>query len=139
MFTRSLRFFIVTALCWLSVTAEGAGAAFEELRLFRSTDPLAARDAWGLLTPGPLNPTDFVHRQPARFFYYLQSGSVLVSDQAYVGALQVNLRRLGYYSGPIDGFFSPEVSFAIARLQKAESMRVTGTLTVSVRRVLHLP
>ena len=106
--------------------------------MFRSTDPLAARDEWGLLTPGPLNPTDFEPRPP-RFFYYLQSRNALVSDPAYVGALQVNLRRLGYYYGPIDGFYSNEVSHAIARLQKAESLRVTGTLTVSVRRVLHLP
>ena len=32
-----------------------------------------------------------------------------------------------------------EVSEAIARLQKNYSQRVTGTLTVPVRRVLHLP
>ena len=136
MFTHSLRFFVVTSLFWLGVTAEGG--ALEDLRLFRSTDPLAARDEWGLLTPGPLNPTDFEPRQ-SRLSYYLQPASVLVSDPAYVGALQVNLRRLGYYSGPIDGFYSPEVSFAIARLQKAEALRVTGTLTNSVRRVLRLP
>jgi peptidoglycan hydrolase-like protein with peptidoglycan-binding domain len=49
------------------------------------------------------------------------------------------LRRLGYYCGPIDGVFSGEVSDAIARLQKNYSMRVTGTLTIPVRRALHLP
>jgi hypothetical protein len=35
--------------------------------------------------------------------------------------------------------FTPQVSEAIARLQKNHSMRVTGTLTTPVRRALHLP
>jgi peptidoglycan hydrolase-like protein with peptidoglycan-binding domain len=49
------------------------------------------------------------------------------------------LRRLGYYCGPINGVFTPEVSDGIARLQKNSSMRVTGTLTDPVRRALHMP
>ena len=57
----------------------------------------------------------------------------------YVGAMQAALRRLGYYCGPIDGIFSPEVADAIARLQKNYSLRVTGTFTDSVRWALHLP
>ena len=63
----------------------------------------------------------------------------LIVQPAYVGGLQRDLRRLGYYCGPIDGVFSDEVSEAIARLQKNYSMRVTGTLTDPVRRALHLP
>ena len=63
----------------------------------------------------------------------------LITQPAYVGALQRDLSRLGYYCGPIDGVFSDEVSEAIASLQKNYSQRVTGTLTVPVRRVLHLP
>ena len=59
---------------------------------------------------------------------------------AYVGALQRDLKRLGYYCGPIDGVFSDEVSDAIARLQKNYSMRVTGDAEpIQVRRALHLP
>jgi peptidoglycan hydrolase-like protein with peptidoglycan-binding domain len=58
---------------------------------------------------------------------------------AYVGSMQTALRRRGYYRGPIDGIFSPEVADAIARLQKNYSLRVTGTLTDSVRRALHMP
>jgi peptidoglycan hydrolase-like protein with peptidoglycan-binding domain len=58
---------------------------------------------------------------------------------AYVSALQRDLRRLGYYCGPIDGVFSDDVGDAIARLQKNYSMRVTGTLTDPLRRALHLP
>jgi len=71
--------------------------------------------------------------------YYFQSGTSLISDPAYVGALQRDLRRLGYYCGEIDGNFSQDLSGAIARMQKNYSMTVTGTLTVSVRRALHLP
>ena len=108
--------------------------------LFHSTDPLAARDEFGLLHQSPsLNQTDFAPRHSSRFEYYLQSGRSLISDPAYVGALQTTLRRLGYYCGPIDGVFSDEVSDAIAHMQKNYSQRVTGTLTVPVRRALYLP
>jgi hypothetical protein len=109
-------------------------------RLFNTDDPLAARDVHGLLHQGPtLNRTDFDRRRDFRAMYYFQSGTDLIIDPAYVGALQRDLRRLGYYCGEIDGIFSPEVSGAIARMQKNYSMTVTGTLTVAVRRALHLP
>ena len=74
-----------------------------------------------------------------RWVYYFKANEQLMVQPAYVGALQRDLRRLGYYCGPIDGVFSDEVSDAIARLQKNHSMRVTGTLTDPVRRALHLP
>ena len=119
----------------------GANSAFgwEDEPLFHSTDPLAARDEYGLLTQGPLNPTDFERREHSCHFYHSQPGSVLVNDPAYVGAVQACLRRKGYYTGPIDGVFSFEVSAAICRLQKAYAMPVTGKLSVPVRRALYLP
>ncbi|MEO5754851.1 MAG: peptidoglycan-binding domain-containing protein [Chthoniobacterales bacterium] len=105
-----------------------------------STDPLAQRDEYGLLHQSPsLNPTDLAPRYPFRYQYYFFSGDALTTKPAYVGALQTTLRRLGYYCGPIDGVFSPSVSEAIARLQKNRSERVTGTLTMGVRRALRLP
>jgi Putative peptidoglycan binding domain len=108
--------------------------------LLHSSDPLAARDEFGLLHQSPsLNQTDFARRHSCRFEYYLESGRSLTFDPAYVGALQTTLRRLGYYCGPIDGVFSDEVSDAIAHMQKNYSQRVTGTLTVPVRRALYLP
>jgi hypothetical protein len=108
--------------------------------LFHSTDSLAARDDYGKLHQSPwLNPTDFEPRYSSRPLYYFQSGTALASQPAYVGALQASLRRLGYYCGQIDGNFTPEVSEAIARMQKNYSMRVTGTLTIPVRRALFLP
>lgn len=109
--------------------------------IFRSVDPLAARDEWGILHQMPLtNATDFERRRfHTRITYNMQSGRSLAKDPAYVGALQVALQRNGYYCGPIDGVFSPDVVDAITRLQKNYSMRVTGNLTLPVRRALRLP
>jgi Putative peptidoglycan binding domain len=108
--------------------------------LFRSTDPLAQRDEWGLVHQTPhVNATDFAPRYAWRWEYYFKARQQLLLDPAYVGSLQTALRRLGYYCGPVDGVFTPEVSYAIARLQKNYSMRVTGNLDIPVRRALHMP
>src|SRR4029453_11102329 len=85
------------------------------------------------------NATVFPPRYSWRWCYYFKGRDQLVLDPAYVGSMQTALRRLGYYCGPINGVFTPEVSYAIARLQKNYSMRVTGTLTTPVRRALHMP
>jgi hypothetical protein len=112
----------------------------DDYPLFHSVDPLAPRDEYGLIhqMPNP-NATDFAPRYGWRPLYWLEGKHDLIKQPAYVGALQRDLMRLGYYGGPIDGVYSGEVSDAIARLQKNYSIRVTGTLTVPVRRVLHLP
>jgi hypothetical protein len=108
--------------------------------IFRSTDPLAQRDEWGAVHQTPhVNATDFAPRYGWRWEYYFKSRQHLLLDPAYVGSLQTALRRLGYYCGPVDGVFTPEVSYAIARLQKNYSMRVTGNLDTPVRRALHMP
>jgi hypothetical protein len=114
---------------------------FFDRPFFHHTDTLAPRDDWGLLHQSrtTLYETDFAPRFSPRAAYYGMSGRQLITQPAYVGALQRDLSRLGYYCGPIDGVFSDEVSEAIASLQKNYSQRVTGTLTVPVRRVLHLP
>jgi len=107
---------------------------------FRSLDPLAQRSEWGTMHQTPhVNATDLAPRYSWRWMYYFKSGDQLVLDPAYVGSLQTALRRLGYYCGPVDGVFTAEVSYAIARLQKNYSMHVTGTLTTPVRRALHMP
>jgi hypothetical protein len=108
--------------------------------IFRSTDPLAQRDEWGMVHQTPhVNATDFAPRYSWRWRYYFKSRDHLLFDPAYVGSLQTALRRLGYYCGPVDGVFTQEVSYAIARLQKNYSMRVTGNLDTPVRRALHMP
>ena len=114
---------------------------FFDRPFFHHTDTLAPRDDWGLLHQSrtTLYETDFASRYSPRAAYYGMSGRQLITQPAYVGALQRDLSRLGYYCGPIDGVFSDEVSEAIASLQKNYSQRVTGTLTIPVRRVLHLP
>lgn len=108
--------------------------------IFPETDPLAQRDEWGLLHQGKrVNATDFAPRYRWRFSYYFKAPEQLIVQPAYVGSMQTALRRLGYYRGPIDGVFGPEVADAIARFQKNSSLRVTGTLTDPVRHALHLP
>ena len=108
--------------------------------IFRSTDPLAQRDESGLVHQGrSVNATDFAPRYHWRWIYYFKAREQLILQPAYVGSMQTALRRMGYYCGPVDGVFTPEVADAIARLQKNYSMRVTGTLTVPVRRALHMP
>ena len=107
---------------------------------FRSVDPLAQRDEWGLLHQGrTVNSTDFAPRYHWWFSYYFKAPEQLIVQPAYVGSMQTALSRLGYYCGPIDGVFSPQVADAISRLQKNYSMRVTGSLTDPVRRALRLP
>jgi len=135
----------IAALLIITFSAVIARADINEIffdqPFFHHTDTLAPRDDWGLLHQSrtTLYETDFAPRFSPRAAYYGMSGRQLITQPAYVGALQRDLARLGYYCGPIDGVFSDEVSEAIASLQKNYSMRVTGTLTIPVRRVLHLP
>ena len=120
----------------------GQGDEFDivDYGIFRAIDPLAQRDEWGTTHQTPhVNATDFAPRYHWRWEYYFKARQQLLLDPAYVGSLQTALRRLGYYCGPVDGVFTPEVSYAIARLQKNYSMRVTGNLDIPVRRALHMP
>lgn len=133
---------IVIVLTGLLLVCTGAQGFIldEEIFSYRSVDSLAPRDDHDLLHQMPtVRATDFDRRYKQRWVYYFKANEQLMAQPAYVGALQRDLRRLGYYCGPIDGVFSDEVSDAIARLQKNYSMRVSGTLTDPVRRALHLP
>ena len=123
-----------------AMVARGDEFDIVDYGIFRSTDPLAQRSEWGTMHQTPhVNATDFAPRYSWRWMYYFKCRDQLVLDPAYVGSMQTALRRLGYYCGPIDGVFSPQVSDAIARLQKNYSMRVTGMLDTPVRRALHMP
>jgi hypothetical protein len=131
--------FALSASAWAGTLLDDI-ADMTDLRPFHATDALAPRDEWGTLhqMPAPTS-TDYARRYRWRPLYWLEGKNDLVLQPAYVGAVQRDLQRLGYYCGPIDGLYSPDVSEAIARLQKNHSMRVTGTLTIPVRRALHLP
>jgi hypothetical protein len=136
MFAVALRRFVVAL--FLALFASSAWALDDSL--FHSTDPLAPRDEWGVLHQSTnLYPIDFARRHSHRIFYYFKSGRELLTDPAYVGALQVVLRSRGYYCGPIDGIMSDRVTEAIARVQKNHAQRVTGYLSVPVRRALFMP
>lgn len=103
-------------------------------------DSLAQRDEYGILHSSKhIDPPDLEPRYHWRPLYYLEGGKDLVRQPAYVGALQTALKRLGYYCGPVDGVYTDDVASSIAHMQKNYSMRVTGTITIPVRRALHLP
>jgi hypothetical protein len=131
-----------TAGIFLAATSGLLTSAFaaDDDPLFHSSNPLAPRDEWGRLHQMPnVDATDYFPRSGSRWYYYFKSGHELVRDPAYVASLQTVLRNRGYYCGPIDGVMSDLVSEAIARVQKNYVQRVTGTLTVPVRRALNLP
>jgi hypothetical protein len=118
----------------------GVAAADDEPGLFIYRDGLRARDSWGKLHQMPeVSEPDFAHRYAVRFHYYFKGRRTLEQDVAYVAAVQRDLKRLGYYCGPVDGVYTDDVSLAIAKLQKNYGLQVTGTLNVAVRRALHLP
>ena len=99
----------------LLVTVVTATADLTDENFLRSVDPLAARDEWGLLHhTREVYAVDFAQRYPSRWFYYFKASEQVITQPAYVGAVQRELRRLGYYCGPIDGIFTPEVGDAIA-------------------------
>ena len=134
------RIALTLALCLGATIAQADEYDILDYNFIRSIDPLAQRSEWGLVHQGKeLNATDFAPRYRWRWCYYFKDPEHLISQPAYVGSMQTALRRLGYYCGPVNGVFTPEVSDAIARLQKNYSMRVTGTLTTPVRRALHMP
>jgi hypothetical protein len=134
------RIVLTLAVCLVATIARADEFDIVDYDFIRSVDPLAQRDEWGLVHQGKaLNATDFAPRYNWRWRYYFKDGEQLIGQPAYVGSMQRALHRLGYYCGPVNGVFTPEVSEAIARLQKNNSMRVTGTLTVPVRRALHMP
>jgi hypothetical protein len=134
------RLALILTLCFGASVAYADEFDIFHHEFFRSTDPLAQRDEYGLLHQGKrVYDTDFAPRYKWRWCYYFKANEQLITQPAYIGSMQTALTRLGYYCGPINGVFTPEVSDAIARLQKNCSMRVTGTLTDSVRRALHMP
>ena len=133
--TATRRFATLLLFCLSAISAQAS-----DKPLFHSTNPLAPRDEWGVLHQMPnVDETDYFRRSGSRWYYYFKSRHELLRDPAYVASLQTVLRNRGYYCGPIDGNMSDEVSLAIARVQKNYVQRVTGTLTVPVRRALNLP
>src|SRR5262245_9741735 len=51
------------------------------------------------------------------------------ADSAEVQSVQMQLARLGYYNGSIDGIFGPSTRDAVAKYQIANQLNVTGSLS----------
>ena len=66
------------------------------------------------------NRTTILFKPTSRNRYNIQFSN----DQ--VQALQSTLRRLGYYPGPVDGFFGPETQHAVQSYQSANQLPPTG-------------
>jgi len=60
-------------------------------------------------------------------------------DSSAVQAVQMQLARLGYYNGSIDGVFGPSTRDAVAKFQIANQLNVTGSLSSDTLQSLGLP
>ena len=56
-----------------------------------------------------------------------------------VTAVQKQLTQLGYYSGPIDGIYSPLTRDAVAKYQINKQLDVTGSLSAQTLQSFGLP
>jgi len=61
------------------------------------------------------------------------------ADSTEIQAVQMQLARLGYYNGSIDGVFGPSTRDAVAKYQIANQLNVTGSLSPDTLRSLGLP
>lgn len=65
------------------------------------------------------------------------AASVGFADDATLGA-QTKLKRLGFYTGELDGQYGSQTAAAIRRYQVAQNLRVTGELNAQTMRSLGL-
>jgi hypothetical protein len=54
-----------------------------------------------------------------------------------VQAVQTELTQLGYYNGPVDGFFGPATRDAVVKYQIANNLDVTGSLSQDMLQTLN--
>jgi len=126
----------VALIVVLGATAAQAGLPLPDYDNIGHVDPLAQRDEWGLVHQRPhLNDTDFAPRYQWRFCYYFKSGQELTTQPAYVGSMQVALRRLGYYCGPVDGIFSALDLIPTTRPTRTD---IFGSVTVDYKLFLNI-
>jgi len=67
------------------------------------------------------------------------AGTVAVRADDAIRAAQIELRRLGYYNGEIDGGWGSQTAAAVRRYQVAEHLAITGELNPQTRQKLRLP
>src|SRR5215510_3757467 len=64
-----------------------------------------------------------------QYHYNGDTYNVDPADSAEVQSVQMQLARLGYYNGSIDGIFGPSTRDAVAKFQIANQLNVTGSLS----------
>jgi len=67
-----------------------------------------------------------------------QNGTTPVPDSTVI-TVQTRLIQLGYYNGPVDGFFGPTTRDAVAKYQIARHLNVTGSLSPDTLQSFGLP
>jgi DNA invertase Pin-like site-specific DNA recombinase/peptidoglycan hydrolase-like protein with peptidoglycan-binding domain len=88
-----------------------------------AVDGAAGRQVWKALA--------HARKQPLR----RGAGYAARNGSQRVRALQRRLQRRGLHPGPADGLYGPRTEAAVARLQRAAGLRVSGVADVRTRRV----
>ena len=88
--------------------------------------------------PNDYNPYDY-YTDVDPYDYNGANYNVDPADSAEVQAVQMQLARLGYYNGSIDGVFGPSTRDAVAKYQIANQLNVTGSLSPDTLQSLGLP
>src|SRR6266403_2075607 len=84
----------------------------------------------------PYDSSDSYTQNP--YSYYNGYAGAAQSDNAVVSSVQVQLAKLGYYPGAVDGVAGDETQAAIARYQEDNNLSVTGTVTAATLQSLGL-
>ena len=88
--------------------------------------------------PNDYNPYDY-YTDVDPYDYDGANYNVDPADSAEIQAVQMQLARLGYYNGSIDGVFGPSTRDAVAKYQIANQLNVTGSLSPDTLQSLGLP
>ena len=96
---------------------------------FQAATGLAVDGAAG---PQVWNALARAQKQPLR----RGAGYAAANGSQRVRALQQRLQRRGLQPGPVDGLYGPRTEAAVARLQHAAKLKVSGAADVRTRRVL---
>jgi DNA invertase Pin-like site-specific DNA recombinase/peptidoglycan hydrolase-like protein with peptidoglycan-binding domain len=96
---------------------------------FQAATGLAVDGAAG---PQVWNALARAQKQPLR----RGAGYAAANGSQRVRALQQRLQRRGLQPGPVDGLYGPRTEAAVARLQHAAKLKVSGVANVRTRRVL---
>jgi len=88
--------------------------------------------------PNDYNPYDY-YTDVDPYDYNGANYNVDQADSTEIQAVQMQLARLGYYNGSIDGVFGPSTRDAVAKYQIANQLNVTGSLSPDTLQSLGLP